>query len=209
MFFRKSPKRIGKELGKIIFSEPIIDTLLSKSRSYNCEMEVLSIIAFARLVGIKYFFPIDQRYADPWATLSSVLDDYYFECVENSRSDRSYPLNKMGKDDEVYAVCSECNISFVDVVTRESEISMDFCTFIGSAVPIRYDRYLTRLNSGMKSNPKGFESIDSYFDLAEAVSEDLSFLFEAKPEDEILGSIAPAIIHGLSVIAKAGYYRHT
>ena len=202
MFFKKNPKRIGLELGQVMFSDPIIDTLWSKAKKQKSEKEMHSIIAFARLVSIKYCFPNSQRHSDPWSTMSSTLDDYYFDTLERNSSNNSFEIRKMGTDEERYHVCHHLDIPF----TPDDRTHTTYETFIGCAVTNRYNRYIELLDEGFISTGNNIKNIECYTPLSIAVADDLAFLFKANPEKEILGSIAPAAMHGLSILSNYGLY---
>lgn len=202
MFFKKNPTRIGQELGQVVFSDPIIDTLWTKAEKQKCEKEMHSIIAFARLVSIKYFFPTSQAHIDPWSTMSSTMDDYYFGTLERNAMNNTFEIRKMGTDEERYHVCHHLDIPF----TPDDRTHTTFETFIGCAVTNRYNRYIELLDDGFTSTGNNIKNIECYAPLADAVADDLTFLFKANGDKEIIGSIAPAAMHGLSILSNHGLY---
>jgi hypothetical protein len=202
MLFKKNPKKLGLELGKVVFSEPIINTLWSKAEKQKSEKELLAIIAFARLTCIKYFFPISQRHMDPWNTMSMTLDDFYFATLEHASFSKYFDVKKMGNDEEYYHVSYHLDLPFA----QDDRTTTTFDTFIGCAVTTRYHRYIKLLDDGFISTGNDIRNLKNFTPLSLAVADDLAFILKADPEREVLLSITAAAMHALSILTNHGLY---
>jgi len=202
MFLKINPEKIGLELGKVVFSEPIINTLWSKAERQKNEKELHAVIAFARLTSIKYFFPTSKRHMEPWITMSTTLDDFYFNTLENASFDNYFEIRKMGNDEEHCHVSYHLDLPF----SQDDRTTTTFDTFIGCAVTTRYHRYIKLLDKGFISTGNDIRNLQNYTPLSLAVADDLTFILKADPEKEVLLSITTAAMHGLSILANHGLY---
>ena len=202
MLFKKSPKKIGLEIGKSIFSEPIIESLWNKAKLNDCRIELHSVIAFGRLVAIKNFFPLSRSGQPPWSVVSETIDDCFFETVNHTRSKKSFAVINLGTEEEVFAVCSLLEI--------DEHVCTDICTFYGAVVNLRYHRYIDLLDIGFKKYNKGLciegLNIDCFRDLSVGIARDLTPFLAVDGIDEVNLSIAYVAMKGLSLLMNNGLY---